>query len=303
MSAMKSIWMNGRLVAWGEAQVHVLTPTLHHGLGVLEEMTFHTAGGKTAVFRLGDHLDRLYESALIAGLSIPYRRGELREAVRETVRANGLEEGLIRLIVYLAGESASFPVPESCVRVAVAVGPREASACGVDKPGGLRLRTSSFIHPHVNSDLTKARICGRRATAMLARLEAAADGYDGALFLDAQGNVAEGPEENIFVIRRKVIRTPPAANILPGITRDVVIEIARWLGIEVHEAGLSRDEVYVSDEVFVTGTASGIVHVREVDRRPIGTGEAGPMTRQIMASYAGILRGAEMSFSDWLTPV
>ncbi len=298
----RKIWFDGKLVNWDEAQVHVLAHTLHYGVGVFEGIRcYKTDDGKSAVFRLTEHVDRLFNSAHIVLLEIPYTREEILSAIHKTLQVNELAEGYIRPIVFLgAGEMGLF-VRTNPVHVAIAVWPWGAYLGEDGLKKGIRAKVSSFNRHHVNAAMSKGKVNGHYVNSVLAKWEVVKSGYDEAVLLDTEGYVAEGSGENIFIVRNGTLQTTPLTSVLQGITRDAVITIAQRLGIPVKEARFSRDEMYIADEMFFTGTAAEITPVREVDDRRIGTGKPGPVTRQIQATFFDIIRGKNALFQHWLS--
>lgn len=294
------IWFNGRLVKWEEATVHVLTHTLHYGLGVFEGVRCYNTKKGPAIFRHHEHIERLFKSAHIVYMKIPYTMEEIRQATFETIKANNLKECYIRPIVfYGTGAMGLYPLKNE-VNVAIICWEWGAYLGDEGLKKGIRCKISSFNRHHVNVSMTKAKICGNYVNSQLAKIEAIEDGYDEALMLDVDGTVAEGSGENIFVIRKGIIKTPPAMGILEGITRDSVITIARDLGLEVREERITRDEIYIADEMFLCGTAAEITPVREVDRRAIGDGKPGPITRKLQEVFFKAVRGEEPKYQHWL---
>jgi branched-chain amino acid aminotransferase len=298
------IWMDGELVPWDQATVHVLTHTLHYGLGVFEGIRcYRSADGRSAVFRLGDHVRRLYESAHINLMQVPFPAERLEQAILETLRANRLAEGYVRPLVFLGHGAMGLNPADNPVRVAIATWPwgRYLGDEGVER--GIRARVSSFTRHHVNAKMTKGKTCGDYVNSILAKREALLDGYDEAILLDTQGLVAEASGENLFVVREGGLRTPPLPTVLGGITRDAVIAIARDKGIAVREEPLTRDELYIADEVFLTGTAAEVTPIREIDRRQIGAGSRGPVTRALQTAFFDVVTGRERKYERWLTYV
>lgn len=303
MEETEKIWMDGKFVDWNNAKIHVLTHTLHYGMGVFEGIRCYETEEGPMVFRLREHVERLFKSALINCIEIPFTEEEVTEAILETIRVNKVKSCYIRPIVFLGYGAMGLDPSNSPIHVSIAVWPWGAYLGEEGQKNGIRVKISSFTRQHVNISMTKAKVCGNYTNSILGKMEAIQEGYDEAVFLDVQGNVAEGSGENIFIVKKKILKTPPEISILPGITRDTVIEIARWLGVEVHEEIISRDELYIADEAFFTGTAAEVTPIREVDRRRIASGRPGPVTAQIMDKYFNIIRGREKSFSDWLTKV
>ena len=297
----KKIWFDGRLVGWDKANVHVLTHTLHYGLGVFEGIRcYECEDGRSAVFRLKEHTDRLFASAKIALIDIPYSEEEINSAIVKTIKANKLKEAYIRPIVFLgAGSMGIFP-KDNPVRVAIAAWNWGAYLGKSGLKNGIRVKVSSFIRHHVNSSMTKAKITGYYVNSMLAKREAISMGFDEALLLDKEGYVSEGSGENIFIVKDNVIKTTPLTSVLKGITRDSVIRIARNEGIEVREERFTRDELYSADEAFFTGTAAEITPIREVDKRAIGKGKPGPVTKDIQTIFFDAVKGRNKDYEEWL---
>ena len=295
------IWLDGAFVPWGEANVHILTHTLHYGLGVFEGIRcYRSDDGRSAVFRLREHNRRLYESAHILGLTIPFDVKELDAACVETVRRNGLEECYIRPLVFL-GDGEMGLAADNQVRVAIAAW-RWGAYLGDDgQSKGIRAKTSSFHRFHSNTLMSKAKTVGNYVNSILASHEARTGGYQEALMLDTQGFVAEGSGENIFIVRDGVVRTPGGHSILPGITRDTVIQLLRDKGVEVREERMTRDEIYIADETFLTGTAVEITPVRSLDDRVIGKGTPGPITTGLQKEFFDVVHGRSERHRSWLT--
>lgn len=303
MEKSEKIWLDGAFVAWDQANVHVLTHTLHYGLGVFEGIrSYAGADGVGRIFRLPEHVDRLFGSAHIMGIEIPFSQSEIFDACVETVRLNGLASCYIRPLVFL-GDGEMGLGAKNQVRVAIAAWPWGAYLGDEGVRHGVRLKTSSYQRLHINSLMTKAKTVGNYVNSILASYEAKQGGYDEALLLDAQGNVAECSGENLFVVRGGRVRTSPATAILPGITRDTVMQLLRESSVDVSEQAMARDEVYLADEVLMTGTAAEVTPVREVDGRRIGTGQPGPITQELQRRYAAITRGDESAYQHWLAPV
>ena len=297
------IWMDGTFVDWKDATVHVLTHTLHYGLGVFEGIRCYKTVDGPAVFRLAEHVERLYGSAHICGLKVPFPREEFAEAILETLRVNGMEAGYVRPLVYVGYGAMGVYPGRNPVRAAIAVWPCGAYLGDEGLEKGIRVRTSSYTRQHVNISMTKAKVCGNYTNSILGKVEAVGDGYDEALFLDATGHVAEGSGENIFVVRRGALSTTPRSAILEGITRDAVMTIAADLGLAVREEFFTRDQLYAADEAFFTGTAAEITPIREVDRRSIGAGVRGPVTKAVQEAFFSAVRGENPRYRGWLTPV
>jgi len=298
----EKIWMDGRLVDWDAAQIHVLTHTLHYGCGVFEGIRAYETSDGPAVFRLQDHIDRLFASAKIFMIDIPYTVQEIVEATRETVRVNGLPSCYIRPIVYLGyGEMGLNPLP--CpVQVSIAVWPWGAYLGDEGVASGVRMKVSSWQRHSPNAMPPAAKGTGMYINSQMAKVEALKAGYDEAILLSPQGYVSECTGENIFIVRDGVISTPPtAAGALEGITQDSVATIARDFGYEVHATNILRSDLYTCDEAFLTGTAAEVVPIRSVDDREIG--EPGPITRKIQETYAAAVRGQVESYRGWLDHV
>lgn len=299
---VKKIWMDGELIPWEEAKVHVLTHTLHYGLGVFEGIRcYKCVDGRSGIFRLDEHIERLFQSARIAQIEIPFSKEEIKQACKEVLLANGLEEAYIRPLVFI-GEGVMGVHPyDNPVRVAV-IAWRWGAYLGEEAlKKGTRAKTSSFTRHHPNAMMTKAKICGNYVNSVLAKREAVRLGYDEAILLDPDGYVAEASGENVFLVKDKVIKTTPPTTILPGITRDCVIKIARDRGYQVVEERFTRDELYIADEVFLTGTAAEVTPIREIDDRPIGNGMPGEVTREIQETYFKAVRGELSQYRHWIT--
>jgi len=278
-----NIWMNGKFVPFEDANVHILTHSMHYGLGVFEGIRCYKChDGRPAVFRLKEHIDRLFNSAKIAFMEIPYTREEISGACKETLRVNGLKEGYIRPLVWIGrGVMGLYPA-DNPVNAAIIVWPWGAYLGEEGLQKGIRVKISSFVRGHVNSSMSKAKICGNYVNSVLAKREVMKMGYDEAVLLDTEGYVSEGSGENIFIIRDGLIKTTPLTSILGGITRDSVMSIARDLGYELVEQRFTRDELYCADEVFFAGTAAEITPIREVDDRIIGPGHRGAITKDCL---------------------
>ncbi len=304
MQKTEHIWFDGELVPWEAAQVHVLTHTLHYGLGVFEGIRcYEGRGGQPAIFRLREHVDRLFGSAHILGLTIPFGREQIVAACVDTVRANALRSCYIRPIVFLGAGEMGLAAVHNPVRVAIIVWPWGAYLGEEGLRNGVRLKTSSFQRMHVNTFMTKAKAVGHYVNSILASVEAKRAGYDEAMLLDTEGFVAECSGENLFIVRNGHVKTTPGTSILPGITRDAVLTVLRARGIAATEERFTRDEAYLADEVFMTGTAAEVTPVREIDDRPVGSGRPGPITQELQHRIVAITRGEEPQYQHWLTPV
>ncbi|MFZ2209860.1 MAG: branched-chain amino acid transaminase [Porticoccaceae bacterium] len=298
------IWFDGQLVPWREAQVHVLTHTLHYGMGVFEGVrAYHTDSRGTAIFRLEDHTNRLFNSAKIVGMNMPFDRETLNRAQREVVRANQLREAYVRPLAFLGSEGMGLRADGLRTHVAIAAWEWPSYMSPEALEQGIRIRTSSITRHHVNITMCKAKATGNYTNSMMALREALQDGYDEALLLDPEGYVAEGSGENIFVINRGVLYTPELTSCLDGITRDTVIQLAHECGYEVREKRITRDEIYIADEAFFTGTAAEVLPIRELDNRVIGAGARGPITARLQQLYFDAVRGRLAAHPEWLAPV
>jgi branched-chain amino acid aminotransferase len=297
------IWQNGTLIPWRDAKVHVLTHTLHYGVGVFEGVRAYATPKGPCIFRLDDHTGRLFNSAHILGLKIPYTREQVNEAQREVFRANELGEGYLRPMVYLGSEAMGLRAKGLSVNLCIAAWPWPDYMDADSRDRGIKMRTSSFTRHHVNITMCKAKANGNYINSILALHEALECGCDEALMLDNEGYVAEGTGENIFVVRQGILHTPELTSCLDGITRNTILQLAGEIGLEVRERRITRDEVYIADEVFLTGTAAEVLPVRELDGRIIGSGKRGPVTERLQALYFDQVRGRRQVFGEWLAPV
>jgi branched-chain amino acid aminotransferase len=298
---VESIWLDGELIPWDQANVHVLTHTLHYGLGVFEGIRcYKLEDGRSAVFRLEEHIERLFQSAHICTIDIPYTQEEIVEACLETIRANDLDECYIRPLVFLGDGAMGLGTRSNRTRVAIITW-RWGAYLGEDGlKRGIRAKVSSFSRAGVNSLMAKGKIVGHYVNSILAKREVQNAGYDEAIMLDPQGYVCEASGENIFVVRGGKIATAPlGTSILGGITRDSVMHIMRDMGLEVVERQIGRDELYIADEVFMVGTAAEVTPVREVDDRQVGIGSRGPISQRVQERYFQCVRGVETP-NDWL---
>lgn len=295
------IWMDGKLVNWEDANVHVLTHTLHYGVGVFEGIRcYRCEDGSSAVFRLDEHVRRLFDSAHIMGMTIPFSRDDIKKAIIDTLRVNDLKEAYIRPIAFIGDGDMGIYV-NNPIRVAIAAYPWGAYLGDEGLNNGIRVKISSFNRFHVNNTMTKAKTCGHYVNSVLAKREAKSLGYDEALMLDTEGYVSEASGENIFMVRKGVLKTTPLTSVLDGITRDAVITIAEEKGIKVKEERFTRDELYIADEAFFTGTAAEITPIREVDNRKIGEGKPGEITKSIQKEFFDIAKGKNLKYRRWLT--
>ena len=296
------IWLDGKLVAFDDAKVHVLTHALHYGIGVFEGIrAYKGADGRSAVFRLREHVQRLYDSAHIMLMEIPFSPDELERACVETLKANRLDAGYIRPLAFFGtgsmGVGASNPVQ---VLVAAWTWGAYLSEEGLKK--GIRAKVSSFTRMNVHGQVVRAKVSGQYVNSFLATREASLAGYEEAILLDNEGYVAEGSGENIFIVKNGVLQTPPLSSpVLNGITRDSVLRLARDQGIPVKEEKFTRDTMYLADELFMTGTAAEVTPVREVDNRRIGKGEPGPVTKKLQDGFFRAVRGEDPRYREWLT--
>lgn len=293
------IWQNGTLKPWREAQVHVLTHTLHYGLGVFEGVRCYDTPKGPCIFRLKEHTQRLFDSAHILGIKIPYTRDEVNEAQIETFRANGLAEGYLRPLVYLGSEAMGLRARGLTVNLVVAAWPWPNYMDEDARVKGIAVRTSSFTRHHVNITMCKAKSNGNYTNSILALQEALDAGCDEALMLDNEGYVAEGSGENIFIVRNGLIHTPELTSCLDGITRDTVFHLADEFDLDIVERRITRDEVYICDEAFFTGTAAEVLPIRSLDGRRIGDGKRGPITERLQSAYLDQVRGRRNSFPQW----
>lgn len=297
------IWLDGEMVPWREARVHVLTHTLHYGMGVFEGIRAYRTEQGTAIFRLREHTDRLFNSAHIVGMTMPYDREVLDAAQRAAVRENGLASAYIRPMCFYGSEGIGLRADNLNVHCMVAAWAWGAYLGEENMRDGIRIRVSSFTRHHVNIAMCRAKANGNYMNSMMALQEALRDGYDEALLLDAEGYVMEGSGENIFIVREGVLYTPDLTSALDGITRKTVLSLADELGIKVAEKRITRDEVYIADEAFFTGTAAEVTPIREVDGRAIGTGTRGPITERLQALYFDQVHGRRDEHPQWLTLV
>ena len=297
------IWYDGRMVPWRDATTHVLTHTLHYGMGVFEGVRCYATANGPEIFRLRDHTDRLFRSARIFAMKIPFAPEELMEAQRACVRENRLDSCYIRPIAFYGSVAMGVAAKSNPVRVAIAAWPWGAylGADGLEK--GIRVKTSSFTHHHPNITMCGAKAVSNYAVSILANQEATHDGYEEAMLLDPQGYICQGSGENVFIVRDGKLHTPDlAGGALAGITRATIIEFAAELGIPVIERRITRDEVYVADEAFFTGTAAEVTPIREFDHRPIGDGTRGPLTTRLQTLFFDTVNGRNRQHADWLTP-
>jgi len=299
----EKIWLDGRLVPWKDAQIHVLTHSLHYGLSAFEGIRCYKGERGSAIFRLNEHVDRLFASAHICLLPMPFGRKEIADAICETVRVNKLVECYIRPIVFVGYGDMGLYVPDNPTRVAIAAWPWGAYLGEDGLKNGIRAKISSFTRHHVNVSLTRAKIAGYYVNSIMAKREVKNSGYDEAILLDPEGYVSEGTGENIFLVRNGILKTTPLTSILEGITRNSIMELAHERGVKVVEERFTRDELYIADEVFMTGTAAELTPIREVDDRTVGTGKPGPITRDLQTAFFDIVHGRDSKHASWLSPL
>ncbi len=299
------IWVDGELVDWDEAKEHMLAHTLHYGLGAFEGIrAYERADGRTAIFRLNAHIDRLFDSCKIASIEVPFAQSVLRDACCSVIRDNKLKSAYIRPLVFLGSGALGLGTLDAPVRCVVAAFQWGAYLGDGGLQKGIRCTVSGFRRGNTDSFMSKGKLCGQYVTSILAKRAALRSGFDEALMLDSNGLVTEGSGENLFVVRDHTVMTPPtSASILAGITRASIMQIARDLGYHVQEGQVTRDELWTADEVFLTGTAAEVTPVREIDFRKIGSGEPGPITRRLQDHYFGIVKGDNNNYNDWLTYV
>lgn len=302
---LQKIWLDGELVAWDEARLPILTHSLHYGLGGFEGIrAYKRANGKSYVFRLHEHVDRLFDTCKMVLLQPKVSREQMMTACLDTLRANGLDEGYLRPMIFLGEGAMGIYAPNNPVRAAV-VAWRWGAYLGEEAlKSGIRAKISSFARHHINVSLAKAKMMGQYTNSVLAKREAKLGGYDEAILLDPAGYVSEGSGENIFIVKKGVLHTPDlSSSILEGITRETVLTLAREMGLAVHEGRITRDQLWLADEAFFTGTAAEITPIREVDNRAIGDGVVGPVTKKLQAKFFDVVRGSDASHPEWLTPL
>jgi len=294
------IWYDGQLVPWREATTHVLTHTLHYGMGVFEGIRAYKTERGTAIFRLQEHTERFFRSAKILGMKMSVDADTINQACRTVMRENKLSDGYLRPMSFYGSEGMGLRADNLQVHTIVAAWPWPAYLGDEGLSKGIRVRVASYTRHHVNAAMAKAKCNGNYVNSTLALHEALRDGFDEAILLDAQGYVAEGSGENIFLVRRGKLYTPPLTSVLDGITRDTVLTLCDELGLDVKERLITRDELYVADEVFFTGTAAEVTPIREIDGREIGTGSRGPITERLQSLYFDQVYGRREQHSDWL---
>lgn len=297
------IWKDGKLIEWRDATIHVLTHSLHYGMGVFEGVRAYQTDNGTAIFRLKEHTQRLFNSAKIFQLQIPFDMETIMQAQKQVVRENRLASCYVRPLVWIGDEKLGISAKGNTIHVAIAAWEWGAYLGEDGMARGIRVKTSSFTRHHVNVSLVRAKASGYYINSILANQEALADGYDEALLLDTEGFVSEGSGENVFIVKNGKLYTPDLASCLDGITRDSVITMARDLGIEVIEKRITRDEMYCCDEAFFTGTAAEVTPIRELDNRQIGPGHRGPITEKLQKLFFEIVAGRAPKYQHWLTLV
>ena len=298
------IWMDGELVEWRDAKIHVLSHTLHYGCGAFEGVRAYDTVNGTAIFRLQEHTERLFNSAKILRMKIPFTQEQVNEAQRTVVRANKLKAGYVRPLTWIGSQKIGVSPKGNQIHLMVAAWTWGAYLGDDGMKRGIRVKTSSYTRHHVNITMTQAKAVSNYTNSILANMEALDDGYDEALLLDASGFVSEGAGENLFIIKGGVIYTPDlSAGALNGITRNTVFHIAKDLGLEIVQKRITRDEVYIADEAFFTGTAAEVTPIRELDRIEIGAGSRGPLTEKIQTAFFDIVNGRNAKYAHWLTAV
>lgn len=297
------IWMDGEWVEWREAKVHVLTHTLHYGAGVFEGLRAYQGKKGTAIFKLAEHTDRLFRSAQILNMKIPITKAIINQAHRDAVAKNNLDSAYIRSMCFYGAEGMGLRADNLKVHIMVAAWEWGAYLGGDNMKKGIRIRTSSYTRNHVNSTMCKAKANGNYINSILALQEAISTGYDEALLLDHEGFVAEGSGENLFIVRNGTLYTPETTSALEGITRDTLLTIAHEQGLKIIEKRISRDEVYIADEAFFTGSAAEVTPIREYDERIIGFGKRGPITEKLQALYFDYVHGRRSDHANWLSYV
>ncbi len=298
----EEIWLDGKFVKWSDANIHILTHTLHYGLGVFEGIRCYAGSdGRSSVFRLPEHIRRLFDSAKINLMKIPYSPEELQEVTLESLRRNHLAEGYIRPLVFIGDGAMGLHPGDNPVRVSVIAWEWGKYLGDEGMAKGIRAKVSTFARHHVNAKMTNGKTCGDYVNSILAKREALLDGFDEAIMLDTQGLVSECTGENIFVVRDGKIRTPPLYSVLDGITRASMIEVARDRQYPVEETQLTRDDLYLADEVFLTGTAAEVTPIREIDHRVIGDGKRGPITEELQTAFFDIVTGGDARYDRWRT--
>lgn len=299
----EKIWMDGKFINWDDANIHVMTHTLHYGLGVFEGIRCYSTPQGPAIFKLDEHVKRLFQSAHIFLIDIPFSQDEIKKAIVDTVKKNKLKRCYIRPLIYIGYGSMGLYPKGNPIRVAVAAWPWGAYLGEEGLEKGIRVKVSSYTRNHVNANMARGKVCGYYVNSQIAKKEAISCGYDEALLLDTEGYVSEGSGENIFIVRNGVLKTTPLTSILEGITRDSIITIAKDNRIDVKEERFTRDEIYIADEAFFTGTAAEVTPIRELDGRKIGEGKAGKVTKKLQSVFFDIVKGKNKKYEKWLTYV
>ncbi len=303
VEASNKIWMDGKFVNWSDANVHILTHTLHYGTGAFEGIRCYKTGQGSAIFRLKEHVDRLFDSCHILNIKSPYSADKIKKAIIETIKINELKECYIRPIVFIGYGAMGLYPKDNPVKVAIAAWPWGAYLGEDGIKNGIRVKVSSFTRLHVNVTMTKSKTCGDYVNSSLAKSEALRCGYDEAIILDTSGYVSEGTGQNIFIVRDDLLMPPPLPSVLEGITRKSIIDMASREKIRVYETNFTRDEMYIADEAFFTGTAAEVTPIREVDGRVIGSGKPGPITKKLQSLFFKVVKGRAIGYNSWLTYV
>jgi len=293
--------MDGKLIKWDKANVHVLTHTLHYGLGIFEGIRCYKTRKGSAIFRLDEHIDRFFNSAHIFMMDIPYSKTEIRNAIIKTVKVNKIGECYIRPLAYIGYGAMGLYAKGNPINVSISVWPWGAYLGEKGLQKGIRAKTSSFIRNHVNANMTRGKVSGYYVNSQLAKKEAVSCGFDEALLLDTEGYVSEGSGVNVFIARNGILKTTPLTSILEGITRNSIMQVAEDEGIGMVEERFTRDEVYIADEAFFTGTAAEVTPVRDLDNRVIGTGKPGPITKRLQSIFFDVVKGKNKRYDSWLT--
>jgi branched-chain amino acid aminotransferase len=294
--------MDGKMVAWKDATVHIMVHSMHYGLGVFEGIRCYKGKGGSYIFRLDEHVDRLFDSAHIFQMEVPFTKAQIKKAILDTVKVNKLDACYIRPLIYIGYGAMGIYVQEP-IKAMVATWPWGAYLGEDGLNNGIKVHVSSYTRHHVNATMTRAKSTGSYLNSQLAKREAKAQGCDEALLLDTEGYVAEGTGENVFIVRKGILKTTPLTCVLEGITRATIIQLAKEFGLEVHEERFTRDEVYIADEAFFTGTAAEVTPIKELDNRSIGNGKPGPITKKLQAAYFDIVHGRSAKYKKWLTKV
>ena len=302
---LKSIWMEGELVPWDDAKVHILTHTMHYGLGAFEGIrAYLRADGSTAIFRLHEHIVRLFESCKLMMMEPRFTREQVEGACVELLRDNKMDAAYLRPIIWVGDGAMGVYAPDNPVRSAVAAWRWGAYLGKGAVENGIRVKISSWSRHHIHVSLAKGKIVGQYTNSIMAKREAKMAGYDEAVLMDVQGYVSEGSGENLFIVKKGKLITPPlSASILEGVTRDTIITLAREEGLHVSEEMVTRDQLYLADEAFFTGTAAEVTPIREVDNRTLGDGKVGPLTKRLQQRYFDVVKGSDESHPEWLTRV